>query len=88
MINIKTDSRKITPGDTFVALKGIGSNGDDYIEKAIENGASKIVCEKGTYFVTTENVEDTREYLVNYLKEEYHWNYWIFYWNGKKTRLG
>ena len=70
MINIKTDSRKITPGDTFVALKGIGSNGDDYIEKAIENGASKIVCEKGTYFVTTENVEDTREYLVNYLKEE------------------
>lgn len=72
MINIKTDSRKITPGDTFVALKGIGSNGDDYIEKAIENGASKIVCEKGTYFVTTENVEDTREYLVNYLKEEYH----------------
>ncbi len=72
MINIKTDSRKIMPGDTFVALKGIGSNGDDYIEKAIEKGASKIICENGTYSVTTENVEDTRKYLVDYLKKEYH----------------
>mgnify|MGYP006364670775 CR=1 FL=1 len=69
MITIKTDSRKIQKGDTFVALKGINSNGDRYIEKAIENGATKIVCENGNYSVLTENVPDPRAYLLNYLKE-------------------
>ena len=43
MINIKTDSRKIKPGDTFVAIKGLTVDGHDFIEKAIELGASKIV---------------------------------------------
>ena len=45
MINIKSDSRKIKEGDIFVALKGISSNGDDYVSKAIENGASTIITE-------------------------------------------
>ncbi|MCI9233535.1 MAG: UDP-N-acetylmuramoyl-L-alanyl-D-glutamate--2,6-diaminopimelate ligase [Bacilli bacterium] len=72
MITIKTDSRKVKQGDTFVALKGINSNGDIYIEKAIENGASKIVCEKGSYSVDTLNVDDPREYLLNELKKEYN----------------
>lgn len=72
MITIKTDSRKIQKGDTFVALKGINSNGDRYIEKAIENGATKIVCENGKYSVLTENVPDPRAYLLNYLKEHYN----------------
>lgn len=72
MITIKTNSRKVKQGDTFVALKGINSNGDIYIEKAIENGASKIVCEKGSYSVDTLNVDDPREYLLNELKKEYN----------------
>ncbi len=72
MITIKTDSRKVKKGDTFVALKGINSNGDIYIEKAIENGASRIVCEKGSYSVETLNVDNPREYLLNELKLLYH----------------
>lgn len=71
MITIKTDSRKVKKGDTFVALKGINSDGDIYIEKAIENGASKIVCEKGSYSVETINVDNSREYLLNELKNNY-----------------
>ena len=47
MISIKTDSRKVVPGDTFVAIKGYTVDGHDYIESAIKNGATKIVCEKG-----------------------------------------
>ncbi len=47
-MNIKTDSRKIQPGDTFVALDGFSSNGSDYIGSAIQKGAAKIVCRKGT----------------------------------------
>lgn len=70
-MDIKTDSRKIKPGDTFVAIKGISSDGHDYIEKAIENGACKIICEHGSYPVETEIVENTREYLLKYLTKHY-----------------
>ena len=73
MINIQTDSRKIKKGDIFVALKGISSNGDEYIPAAIANGASKVVVETpGDYDVETIVVEDAREYLNNYLAEHYN----------------
>lgn len=31
MINIKTDSRKVKKGDTFIAIKGNTVDGHDYI---------------------------------------------------------
>ena len=71
MINIKTDSRKVQKGDTFVAIKGNTVDGHDYIEKAIENGASKIVCEHGNYNVETIIVPNSKEYLQNYIVENY-----------------
>ncbi|MBE6138722.1 MAG: UDP-N-acetylmuramoyl-L-alanyl-D-glutamate--2,6-diaminopimelate ligase [Firmicutes bacterium] len=71
MINIKTDSRKIVPGDTFVALRGISSDGHDYIEKAIELGAVRIIAEEGDYSVETVIVDDSRKYLEDLLKQEY-----------------
>lgn len=73
MINIKSDSRKVKKGDIFVALKGISSNGDKYIDSAIENGASKIVVDNDKkYSVETIKVEDTRKYLNEYLKTNYN----------------
>ena len=72
MLNIQSDSRKIKPGDTFVAVKCEVNDGHSYIEKAIEAGASKIVAERGEYSVPTEIVEDTREYLNNYLEKNYN----------------
>ena len=71
MITIKTDSRKIKPGDTFVAVKCEQNDGHKYIEKAIENGASKVVCEHGNYSVETIVVDDTRKYLEEILLKEY-----------------
>ena len=71
MINIKTDSRKVKKGDTFIAIKGNTVDGHDYIEKAIENGASKIVCEHGSYNVETIVVPDTKEYLQKYIVDNY-----------------
>ena len=69
--NIKDDSRKITKGDIFVAIKGISSDGHDYIEQAIENGAIKIIAEHGSYSVETIIVENTKEYLEKYLEDNY-----------------
>ena len=39
------DSRKVTENDVFFAVKGVLSNGHDFINKAIENGAKAIVYE-------------------------------------------
>ena len=71
MIKIKTDSRKVVPGDTFVALPGISSDGHDYIDVAIKNGATKIIAEHGSYSVETVIVSDTRTYLNQLLEQEY-----------------
>ena len=71
IFNIKTDSRRIKPGDTFVAIKTIENDGHKYIEDAIKAGATKIICEKGEYAVETIHVANSREYLDNYLETTY-----------------
>ena len=43
--SIAADSRKVTDGSLFVAVKGTASDGHDYIPVAIANGARAIVCE-------------------------------------------
>ena len=70
-IDIQSDSRKVLPGDTFIAIKGIDRDGHDYIEQAIKNGATKIIAEHGSYSVETIIVEDTEQYLIQYLHEHY-----------------
>ena len=66
---LQVDSRKVKKGDTFIALRGVDTDGHDYILKAISNGASKVICEEGNYDVETIIVPDTRDYLANYLKD-------------------
>ena len=70
-MNIKSDSRKIENGDTFIALK-YSNDGHQYIDDAIKRGATSVVADHGLYSVDTLIVKDTHEYLVNYLKD----NYW------------
>jgi len=43
--DIQIDSRKVTAGSVFVAIKGAVSDGHDYITAAIGKGAKVIVCE-------------------------------------------
>ena len=40
------DSRRVTPGSLFAALPGTQVDGHQFIPKAIESGASVILCEK------------------------------------------
>ena len=44
--DITFDSRKVGQGTLFFAVKGTQVDGHDYIDGAIEKGASVIVCEK------------------------------------------
>ncbi len=43
---IAYDSRKVKPGDVFVAIPGLKVDGTDFIAQAIEKGAKVIVAEK------------------------------------------
>lgn len=68
---IRSDSRRVRSGDIFIALKGIKSDGHDYINDAISRGASRVIVEHGNYSVDTLVVSDTREYLKKYLVSNY-----------------
>src|SRR5688572_127501 len=39
------DSRKVEKNDIFIAIRGTISDGHDFIEKAIELGASAVICD-------------------------------------------
>ena len=43
--DLQTDSRKVKPVGCFIAVKGTITDGHSFIETAIENGASVIICE-------------------------------------------
>ena len=42
---LEIDSRKVLPGGAFVAMRGTQTDGHQYIGKALELGATCIVCE-------------------------------------------
>ena len=42
---ITSDSRAVTPGSLFIAVKGFASDGHQYIGQALEKGAAAIVYE-------------------------------------------
>jgi UDP-N-acetylmuramoyl-L-alanyl-D-glutamate--2,6-diaminopimelate ligase len=62
---IQIDSRKVEAGHLFVAVKGTQTDGHDYISKAIEKGATAIVCttypESLTNGITYIQVADTED---------------------------
>lgn len=72
MIIYETDSRKIKPGQTFVAIKGYTVDGHNYIDSAIKNGASEIIAEKEVdASVPVTIVENSAKYFQKKLVEEY-----------------
>lgn len=61
------DSRKIERDDAFFALRGLVSNGHDYITSAIANGARVVFCEeqpKHAETVTTVLVDNARRAMA------------------------
>ena len=55
---IQTDSRKVVPGDLFVAIKGENFDGHDFIEDAVERGAVAVMVSSATEELSL-LVEDT-----------------------------
>ena len=55
IVNIQYDSRKVTNNDIFVCLSGFEVDGHNFANKAIENGARVIICEKDIELVNESN---------------------------------
>ena len=60
---IKINSKEITPGDLFVCTMGVTTDRHDFIDEAIEKGASAIVVSRdvGQKSVPVIHVENTNE---------------------------
>ncbi len=64
--SIHYSSRDVVPGGLFVAMKGVTSDGHDYIEDAVERGAAAILGEKPVKTkVPLHVVEDARKALAD-----------------------
>lgn len=65
---IEFDSRKVGQDDVFVAIRGSVSDGHDFIEKAVNQGALAVICEKVPDVlvtgVTYVEVQDTQSALA------------------------
>jgi len=63
------NSKDVKKGFIFFAIKGNKSNGENYINKAIKNGAIIIICSKSCKFQSTKvNIIKTKK-IRNYLSE-------------------
>lgn len=77
---VTCDSREVKPGYAFVAINGFQTDGNRYINEAIQKGAHVIFTEKITcnidiheHGIPIIQVDDAREYLA-YLAAQ-HYNY-------------
>jgi UDP-N-acetylmuramoyl-L-alanyl-D-glutamate--2,6-diaminopimelate ligase len=72
VVAIETDSRKVIKGAVFVAIRGLQSNGHQYIDTAILLGAVAIVCEvmpnekvDGITYVQVNNTHEAVAYMAH-----------------------
>lgn len=69
---IAFDSRKISLDDVFVAIRGVVSDGHDFIEKAVNQGAITVVCEEfpdkivnGVTYIQVKNTNEALAFLAH-----------------------
>jgi UDP-N-acetylmuramoyl-L-alanyl-D-glutamate--2,6-diaminopimelate ligase len=68
---ITSDSRLVEPGFIFVAIKGLTSDGHDFIDDAVKNGAELVVGERDINLPNYIKVDDSRETLGELASEFY-----------------
>ena len=74
-INISTDTRKITEGCIFFALKGPNFNGNEFAKEAIEKGASFAIIDDALYaiddrYIIVKDVLTTLQELARFHRKE------------------
>lgn len=67
--NIQFNSKEITEGDMFVAIKGFNENGHDYIAEAVKNGAKVVAIQEGEKIKKSDINEDTTVVMCENTRE-------------------
>ena len=70
--DLQLDSRKVKKGSAFIAIKGGSSDGHAFIETAVEQGASVVICEtlpadrkENVTYVQVEDTASAAGYMAN-----------------------
>ena len=74
VVGLHYDSRQVRQGDAFFALRGVVSDGHDFIPSAIASGARVVFCEEALEEieqVTTVRVENSRRVMALVAAEFY-----------------
>ncbi|KAF2956166.1 UDP-N-acetylmuramoyl-tripeptide--D-alanyl-D-alanine ligase [Marinitoga sp. 38H-ov] len=61
------DSRKISEGDIFIAIKGERNNGHDFVNEAFKKGAQKAIVEEPRDYIKEVILVDN---VINYINEK------------------
>ena len=64
------DSRSVKPGDVFVAVPGLGSDGRDYISQAFKAGAVAVLAEKNGFKSKFFSSSDSCVVLISELNQQ------------------
>lgn len=75
--DLQIDSRKVGKGSVFIAIKGVHVDGHQFIETAIEKGATAIICEQfpahlkdNVTYVQVENSGEAAGYMSHNFFEQ------------------
>jgi len=75
--DLQSDSRKVSPGTCFIAIKGTLTDGHHYIDNAINKGALAIICEaiplepkENITYVAVENTSIAAGIMSHHFYEE------------------
>jgi len=74
VVGITHDSRRVTPGMLFIAVPGQLADGHEFINSAIERGASAVICERNRMVsprATRIRVPDVREAMASAARSYY-----------------
>lgn len=70
--DIQIDSRQVTAGSVFVAIRGAQSDGHQFIDKAVAQGAVAVVCEafpaelkEGVTYLQVSNTHEAVAYMAH-----------------------
>ena len=73
--DVKTDSREVVDGDIFVAIHGFNVDHSEFIDDAVNNGASMVITDKSCNInIPCLKVDNIDESLIDICKDIYNYN--------------
>ncbi|MCY4330691.1 MAG: UDP-N-acetylmuramoyl-L-alanyl-D-glutamate--2,6-diaminopimelate ligase [Endozoicomonadaceae bacterium] len=87
---ITTDSRKVKPGDLFIATPGVTSDGRQFISQAIKQGAVAVLAEQDETFSENKKYNNVTVYAIKnlHLSTGSLLNQWFDYASEQLTVVG